>query len=63
MLRRTSLHTEGARDGHDPRIVRRGLPQVLYGPLYTLLHAFSIRALVRQALGRDTGIQEVSQNA
>src|SRR5262245_48042522 len=30
-----------------------GLLQVLYGPLYVLLHIFSIRALVRRALGRE----------
>jgi len=40
-----------------------GLLQVLYGPLYILLHVFSIRAIVRRALGRDTAVQGVPQNA
>ena len=40
-----------------------GLLQVLYGPLYILLHVYSIRALVRQVLGRDTGVRGVAQNA
>ena len=40
-----------------------GLPQVLYGPLYILLRVFSIRAIVRRALGRDTAVQGVPQNA
>ena len=40
-----------------------GLLQVLYGPLYVLLHVFCIRALVRQALGRGRSVQGVPQNA
>jgi len=40
-----------------------GLLQVLYGPLYILLHIFSIRALVRRALGRDRAVHTIAQNA
>ena len=34
-----------------------GLLQVLYGPLYILLHVFSIRVLVLRALGRGDVVQ------
>jgi hypothetical protein len=39
------------------------LLQVLYGPLYALLHVFSIRALVRRALGRDRAVRGVAHTA
>src|SRR5262245_26069310 len=39
------------------------LLQVLYGPLYILLHVFSLRALVRQAMGRERVVQPVAQKA
>jgi hypothetical protein len=40
-----------------------GLLQVLYGPLYFLLHVFSIRALIRQALSRSRAVQSIARNA
>jgi hypothetical protein len=40
-----------------------GLLQALYGPIYVLLHVFSIRALVRRALRRDDASQGVLQSA
>jgi hypothetical protein len=40
-----------------------GLLQVLYGPLYILLHIFSIRALVLRALGRDEAMKGIREAA
>ena len=59
----TSAFDPGLGDSSNFSLFPTGLLQVLYGPLYILLHVFSIRALVRQASGRDTGVQGVSQNA
>jgi hypothetical protein len=59
----TSVFDPGLGDSSNFSLFPTGLLQVLYGPLYVLLHVFSIRALVRQALGRDPGVQGAPQNA
>src|SRR5262245_33888193 len=59
----TSAFDPGLGDSSNFSLFPTGLLQVLYGPLYILLHVFSIRALVRRALGRDMGVQGVAQNA
>jgi hypothetical protein len=58
----TSAFDPGLGDNSNFSLFPTGLLQVLYGPLYILLHVFSIRALVRRALGRDTGVEGVPQN-
>ena len=58
----TSAFDPGMGDNSNFSLFPTGLLQVLYGPLYILLHVFSIRALVRRALGRDTGVPGVPQN-
>src|SRR5262249_47226211 len=59
----TSAFDPSLGDSSNFSLFPTGLLQVLYGPLYVLLHVFSIRALVRQTLGRDPAVQRTPQNA
>jgi hypothetical protein len=59
----TSAFDPGLGDSSNFSLFPTGLLQVLYGPLYIVLHVFTFRELIRQALGRDTGVQGISQNA
>jgi hypothetical protein len=59
----TSAFDPSLGDNSNFALFPTGLLQVLYGPLYILLHVFSIRALVRKALGRDKAQQRIPQNA
>jgi len=59
----TSAFDPGLGDNSNFSLFPTGLLQVLYGPLYLLLHVFSIRALIRQVLGRDVDVKGVTQNA
>jgi hypothetical protein len=59
----TSAFDPALGDSSNFSLFPTGLLQVLYGPLYILLHLFSIRALVRHALGRDRAVQGVAQRA
>jgi hypothetical protein len=59
----TSTFDPSLGDNSNFALFPTGLLQVLYGPLYVLLHVFSIRALVRQALGRNKTIERIAQNA
>ena len=54
----TSAFDPGMGDNSNFSLFPTGLLQVLYGPLYILLHVFSIRALVRRALGRPRSSPE-----
>jgi hypothetical protein len=58
----TSAFDPAMGDNSNFSLFPTGLLQVLYGPLYVLLHVFSIRGLVRRALGHDGAVEEVPQN-
>ena len=53
----TSTFDPALGDSSNFSLFPTGLLQVLYGPLYVVLHVFSIRAVVRQALGRESAVQ------
>jgi hypothetical protein len=59
----TSAFDPALGDNSNFALFPTGLLQALYGPLYILLHVFSIRALVRRALGRDAAFRAVAQSA
>ncbi len=58
----TSVFDPSLGDSSNFALFPTGLLQVLYGPLYVLLHVFSIRALVRRALRRDKTAQGIPPN-
>jgi hypothetical protein len=59
----TSAFDPALGDNSNFALFPTGLLQVLYGPLYMLLHIFSIRTLVLRARGRDEAIQGIREPA